>query len=106
MSRTDLQRLADIHEAAFRLGQIVQRGRHVFEMDWVVQHATERLLEIIGEATNALTEDFRDAHHDVDWRTVINLRHRLAHHYHRVDPKQVWVIAAVEIPEFVNLLPR
>lgn len=106
MSRSDLQRLADIREAASRLEQIVRLGREVFESEWLVQHATERLLEIIGEATNAMTDDFRNSTVDIEWRTVINLRHRLAHHYHRVDPNQLWVIAAVEIPKFVNLLPQ
>ncbi len=106
MSRSDLQRLADIHEAALRLEQIVGRGQEEFDSEWLVQHATERLLEIIGEACNAMSEDFRSDHPEVSWRRIINLRHRLAHHYHRIDPNQLWEIAAFEIPRFVNLLPQ
>jgi uncharacterized protein with HEPN domain len=37
---------------------------------------------------------------------VIGLRTVLAHHYHRVDPNQVWAIAAVELPRLVGLLDR
>jgi len=28
----------------------------------------------------------------------------LAHHYHRVDPNQVWVIAATEVPRLVQVI--
>ena len=106
MSRSDLQRLTDIREAAARLEQVVRLGREAFESEWLIQHAAERLLEIVGEACNSMSEDFRSDHPEVSWRRIINLRHRLAHHYHRVDPSQLWEIAAVEIPRFVNLLPR
>lgn len=30
---------------------------------------------------------------------IIGLRTVLAHHYHRVDPSQVWTIASVEMPK-------
>ena len=33
---------------------------------------------------------------------IIGLRVVLAHHYHRVDPNQVWVIAATEVPRLVQ----
>lgn len=106
MSRSDLQRLADIREAAARLEQIVRLGRETFDSEWLIQYAVERLLEIVGEACNAMSEEFRSGNPDVSWRRIINLRHRLAHHYHRIDPNQLWEIAAVEVPEFVSLLPQ
>jgi len=62
------------------------------------QLAVERLLEIIGEAATSLSEDFRARHPAVPWRDIIGLRVVLAHHYHRVDPGQVWAIAAAEVP--------
>lgn len=105
MSRSDLQRLADIREAASRLEEIVHRGHEEFSESWMIQHAAERLLEIIGEATNAMTDEFRSSAHAVDWRSVINLRHRLAHHYHRVDPELLWVIVSSTLPEFIAGLP-
>ncbi len=35
---------------------------------------------------------------DVSWTDIARLRTLLAHHYHRVDPDQVWVIAANDVP--------
>lgn len=66
----------------------------------------ERLLEIIGEAANSLSEDFRAQHANVPWRDIIGLRNVLAHHYHRVDPSQVWAIAATEVPSLVQDIRR
>jgi uncharacterized protein with HEPN domain len=44
----------------------------------------------------------QDRYPDVPWRDVTRLRHRLAHHYHRVDPDQVWTIATVDVPALVR----
>lgn len=56
MSRSDEQRIADLLEAADELAAIVRRGREAFDSDPVLRRASERLLEIIGEAANGLTE--------------------------------------------------
>ncbi len=101
MSRSDELRLDDIREASDRLAEIVTAGRSEFDNDWTRQRATERLLEIIGEASNALSEEYRLSHPSVSWRHIINLRHLLAHHYHRVDNAQIWAIALNEIPQLV-----
>ena len=65
--------------------------------------AVERLLEIIGESARAMSDDGRSSLPAVPWADVIGLRTLLAHHYHRVDPEQVWVIA-VEVPRLVFTL--
>jgi uncharacterized protein with HEPN domain len=66
------------------------------------QLAVGRLLEIIGEAANSMSEEFRSRHPDIPWRDIIGLHVLLAHHYHRIDPGQVWVIAAAEVPRLVQ----
>lgn len=94
-------RVADVVEAAQQLGELVAAGRDVFDADWTRQRAAERLLEVIGEASNALSEDFKARHPAVSWRHIINLRHLLAHHYHRVDMDQLWTIATDDIPRLL-----
>ena len=101
MSRSDDLRVADIVEAAQQLGELVAAGRDAFDADWTRQRAAERLLEIIGEASNAMSEDFKAKHPAVSWRHIINLRNLLAHHYHRVDMDQLWTIAADNIPQLL-----
>jgi uncharacterized protein with HEPN domain len=106
VSRSDDLRLADIHEAAAQLEMVVAGGRAAFDADWMRQRAAERLLEIIGEAANAMSEEFKRNHPKVPWRHVVNLPHLLAHHYHRVDIDQIWTIASVNVPSLAHELSR
>lgn len=93
--------MADIVEAAQQLGELVVTGRDAFDADWTRQRAAERLLEIIGEASNTLSEGFKKEHPDVSWRHIVSLRHLIAHHYHRVDMDQLWTIATDDIPKLL-----
>lgn len=98
MSRSDEERVADILDAADELRAVTAEGREAFLADRVRVRAAERLLEIIGEAAGALTAQATDRFPDVDWRDILRLRILLAHHYHRVDPEQVWAIASHDVP--------
>jgi uncharacterized protein with HEPN domain len=104
VSRSDDQRVADILEAADELALVVAVGRDVFAESVLHRRAAERLLEIIGEASTALTDEFKAARHGVAWRDVGALRILLAHHYHRIDVGQVWQIAAVAVPDLARHL--
>ena len=70
----------------------------------LAQRAAERLLEIIGEAANSLGREFKSRHQDIARQQVVSLRHLLAHHYHRVDPHQIWVVLTSQIPTLVETL--
>lgn len=59
---------------------------------------------MIGESARAMTEHGRASYPDIPWSDMIGLRTVLAHHYHRVDPDQVWVIATVDVPIVVASL--
>jgi uncharacterized protein with HEPN domain len=102
LSRSDDQRVADILEAAAELAQVVEVGSEAFPSNQIHVRAAERLLEIIGEASNALSDDFKVAHAGVPWRDLVALRILLAHHYHRIDLDQVWQIASVAVPDLVR----
>jgi len=104
VSRSDEQRLADLLDAADELAAILDRGRPSFDADPILRRAAERLLEIIGEAANGLSEETTARHPSVPWRDITRLRILLAHHYHRVDPDQVWTIAAEHVPAMAAAL--
>ena len=106
MSRSDDDRLADMCEAAAEIAELVSAGRAAWDADRVKQLAVERLLEIVGEAARALSDECLARFADVPWSDVVGLRTVLAHHYHRVDPNQVWTIAAIELPQLVRQLAR
>lgn len=104
MSRSDDERVADILEAAAEVGVLVATGRDAWDDDRTKRLAVERLLEIIGEAARAMSDEGRSRYPKVLWQDIVGLRTVLAHHYHRVDPNQVWTIATVEVPRLVQHL--
>lgn len=83
MTRSDEHRIGDILQAATELEEIVDRGREAYDADPILRRASERLLEIIGEATNLLSDVVTHRHPEVPWRDIAGLRIVLAHHYHR-----------------------
>ena len=110
MSRRDQQRLVDylghILQAIERIERYTEDMSEVaFLDDEMTQDAVIRNFEIIGEASNSLSDSFKAAHSEVAWRDIGALRILLAHHYHRIDLDQVWEIAAVSVPELVRHLP-
>lgn len=46
--------------------------------------ATERRLEIIGEAARGVPESFREAHPEIPWRRIVALRNVPIHEYGEV----------------------
>ena len=106
MSRSDAHRLADMLMAADEIAAIVRRGRHAFDSDVVLRRAVERCLEIIGEASKAVSPALTEAHPEIPWSDMAKIRDRLSHHYHRVDPSQLWIIAAHDVPATSELLRR
>jgi uncharacterized protein with HEPN domain len=82
VSRRDDDRVADILDAASEIAEIIELGVDAWDKDRIRRLAVERLLEIIGEAANSLSDDFRAQHSRVPWRDIIGLRVVLAHHYH------------------------
>jgi uncharacterized protein with HEPN domain len=104
VSRADEERVQDIIEAALEIAAIVDADRRAWDSDRVRQLAVERLLEIIGESARAMTDGGRERYPAIPWSDVIGLRTVLAHHYHRVDPDQVWTIATDDIPTLLDHL--
>ena len=58
----------------------------------MLQDAVVRQLEIIGEASRNLSEDFQKQHSEVPWSQIIGMRNRIAHDYLNVDMEIVWDI--------------
>jgi len=61
--------------------------------------AVLRQLAVIGEATNNLSDDFRQSHPAVPFRDIIDMRNILIHNYTDVDIKVVWDTCKENLPE-------
>jgi uncharacterized protein with HEPN domain len=104
VSRADEQRIDDILDAASQVIALAEVGKEAWDADRVRQLAVERLLEIIGESARAMSNEGGRGIRRSAWSDVIGLRTVLAHHYHRVDPDQVWTIATKAVPALATQL--
>ncbi len=62
-------------------------------------NATLRQLEIIGEASNRLSETIILDNSDVQWGRIIGLRNLITHEYFGIDDITIWNIVKVNIPD-------
>ena len=72
----------------------------------LLQDGVVRQLEIIGEASNSLSEEFREAHSDIPWGQIIGLRNRIVHAYFDINLDVTWDIAQGDIPELKQQIER
>ena len=71
----------------------------------LVQDATVRNLEIVGEATKNLSATLRAANPEVPWARMVGMRDVLIHNYMGVDPEIVWGVVEDEVdPLLAKLL--
>lgn len=77
-----------------------------FLNDELLQDAVIRNLEIIGEATKQINQEFRAKHPDIPWKKIAGLRDKLIHDYIGVDIDAVWVVVERDIPELENKLKK
>src|SRR5438309_954056 len=63
-----------------------------FENDRKTIDAVVRNVEVIGEAANNLTRDFRSSNLQIEWRKIVDTRNRIIHGYASVDLAIIWGI--------------
>lgn len=64
----------------------------------MIQDATIRNLEIIGEATKGLSEDFKSKYPEIEWKKMAGMRDKLIHDYIGVDLWSVWEVVDNILP--------
>jgi uncharacterized protein with HEPN domain len=96
--RTDRDRLTDILDSIHRVKEKIPGTREEFIRSdllqvWAIYH-----IQVIGEAANGLSPEFRTTHTSIPWQDVIGMRHILVHHYFGVDVSEVWNTATIDLP--------
>lgn len=77
-----------------------------FESNNLVIDGALRNFEIIGEASNNLSNEFKSTHQEIDFRSIISMRNWLAHGYDDVDLKIVWKTIKEDLPELKEQIQK
>jgi uncharacterized protein with HEPN domain len=72
--------------------------------DRVLQLALTRLVEIIGEAANRVSQ-LKQAHRpEIPWLQIIGMRNRLVHGYDVIDFDLLWDTITTDLPPLIEAL--
>lgn len=69
-----------------------------FKKDIKTIDAVIRNLEIIGEASNNISNEIKNKYDDVPWRDIVDFRNRITHEYFGISLTIVWRIIKQEFP--------
>ena len=86
-------------EIAFVLSKTEGISQEDFNKDDVLSRAVIRSLEIVGEASKKLPQEFKEKYPHIDWKEIAGTRDKLIHDYFGVDYDIVWDIIKNELPE-------
>jgi uncharacterized protein with HEPN domain len=75
-----------------------------FEKDDLIQNATMRQIQIIGEASRKVSIEYQQDHPEIPWQKIIGMRNKLVHEYFRIIPQRVWDVIKKDIPELIRLI--
>jgi len=97
----DLQRLQHISKCISDLEEILKDvDADAFYRNSEKKYAVERVLEIIGEAVNRISEQtLAKSNQSIPWRDIVDFRNLVTHEYFRVDYTLVYKLAIEEIPK-------
>ena len=96
--RDDQERLRGILAAIERIEKYSNQGRTAFYGDELIQTWIVHHLDIVGEASRALSQRFRSENTDDVWLQAAGLRNVLVHEYFGIDHEIVWGVVERELP--------
>ncbi len=70
-----------------------------FTKHYMMFNATLRQLEVIGEASNRLSEKLILNNPEIPWARIIGLRNLVIHEYFGIDDLTIWNVIKINLPD-------
>lgn len=86
-------------EVDFVLNSVESKTKDSVIGDGLLNRAIIRSLEIIGEATKKLDDEFKSKYPHIEWKKMAGTRDKLIHDYFGVDYDIVWDIIENKLPD-------
>ena len=103
----DKERLENIRDAIGRIERYM-KGVSMSELmaDDMRDYAVVKNIEIIGEAANMLTFEFRSSHPETPWKMIVGMRNYITHEYFQVKTEVVKEVLMQDLPELSVQIER
>ena len=72
--------------------------------DRVMELALRKLVEIVGEAANRVSEETQQCHQEIPWPQIIGMRNRLIHGYDDISLERLWDTINNDLPPLIEQL--
>ena len=97
---SDLFRLGHIVECVERIAFLVDSSKtvEVFKSKWIEQDAMLRNFEIIGEASNHISDETKQKYPTIEWHKIRGMRNFVSHEYYSMKLETIWETAVENIP--------
>ena len=97
----------DILESCYKIMEYTKNiSFEEFVVDTKTIDAVVRNFEIIGEAANRLSEEFKDLHQNIDWFRIRGFRNRIVHDYFGIDYSIVWQVKETYLSQLIENLEK
>lgn len=95
----DLIYLGDILDAIERIesytAKVKKKG---FMENFMMQDAVMRQIEIVGEASNSISDDFQEKHQELPWFQMRGIRNKIIHDYRGINLHVIWDTVTSDLP--------
>ena len=96
--KRDKGRLEDIRQFALNVEKIMEGITYdEFVSDIRIYYSVMKNVEVIGEAANMLTRDFKEQYQELPWRQIVRMCNVLVHGYAQVSDADLWDTASKDI---------
>ncbi len=99
-----LRHMLDYSKEAVEI--MAEKKRSDLDDSRILQLATVRLIEIVGEASARLSKDAQSAFPKISWVQISGMRNRLVHGYDFVDLDILWQTVKEDLPELIKELQK
>ena len=96
----DLVRLKHILDAIEEVESYLSNVEFsIFLQNSMMRFACIKQMEIIGEASNHISDEIKEQFSIIEWSQIVGMRNIFVHEYFGIDAKLVWEIIKKDIPE-------
>ena len=107
LPKDDIALLIDIYECTVNIFELVKGMKaYHFEKDKKTRWAVERQFEIIGVASQKISNETRDLLPQIPWSGIIGLRNVIAHDYAELIIAKIWYTIKNSLPTLKKELQK